>query len=165
MIMDAPKITVNGKEFTARRPTAGQWREFAELASAKDSLAIDEWMLLHAELIRKMFGRLEITTDYLLRPDRMDELMKLFEQCFDWILQIIKDKMDQIPDRKGKGHLQLKLNPEETVLAIYMHFYEDFGWTRDQVDALPLDYLLSVFVVNDKIEHAKVLMNIEDVLM
>lgn len=164
MIMDAPKIKVAGRVFAARPPKARLWREFAELASSSEQLSMEEWLLRHARLIAQLFDRLEITPDYLLDPARMGELMQLYGQCFDWILSFVKEPLERIPNR-NKEIPKYNMTAEELAMAVYMGVYHEYGWTRDQVDELPLSYLIGMIVLRDKIEHAPKLANIEDVLI
>ena len=45
------------------------------------------------------------------------------------------------------------LTARETVTAVYMSIYRDYGWTRDDVDNLELSYVCELIVVKDKLEH------------
>ena len=45
-----------------------------------------------------------------------------------------------------------------------MRFYKEYGWTESQVDEMELNKLARMIVVQDKLENAPVLANIEDVL-
>lgn len=44
-----------------------------------------------------------------------------------------------------------------------MQLFKEYGWTCGQVDELPLDYMLSIVVLRDKLENAPVLANPEDI--
>lgn len=38
-------------------------------------------------------------------------------------------------------------------MAVYMRFYRDYGWTRDIVDDLEMQYICNLIVVEDKLEN------------
>lgn len=45
------------------------------------------------------------------------------------------------------------LTARETVTAIYISIFRDYGWTRDAIDDLELSYVCDLIVVKDKLEN------------
>jgi len=96
-----PKITLDGKTYTAAKPKAKLWREmikfnhaFAGKDLSKDDQALDQIFTLIAGAI----GNPEVTPETIENGLDLDELMPKFAEICEWVARVVGGKSAELPN-------------------------------------------------------------------
>ncbi len=96
--MEVPKIVIDGKEYTPSKPKAGVWRELMEFEETKKDIQIKDWLDKHADIIAKVFAQDGVTGPAIIANSNVDEVVPLYNKCFDWLVAITSGKLAEIPN-------------------------------------------------------------------
>jgi len=97
----APKINLNGREYTANKPKVGIWRKIIKFNNnigdkniATDEEAYNELLSLLVE----GFNNPEVTAESIEAGLDIDRLMPAFQDMSRWIGNLVADKAAQLPN-------------------------------------------------------------------
>lgn len=96
--MGTPKIKINGKEYTPAPVKAKVWREVMEFQDSKKDTDVTDWIDKHAEMIAKVFARPEVSEADVLANIDLSDIVPLYNQCFDYLVEEVNAKLSQIPN-------------------------------------------------------------------
>lgn len=101
-----PKITLNGKEYRANKPTVGLWRkiikfnnDFSAKNIAVDEEAYDQMLALLAE----GFNNPDVNPDSIEKGLPIDELMPKFLEVTSWIGALVNGKGTELPNGENSA--------------------------------------------------------------
>ena len=96
--MNAPKITIDGKTYAAKRPTAGDIRALIERdAEDKGNMTVAEMLGWNIETLAKGYGLEESDVG---RMDAAD-IVPAYQAYAKWALGLVFSKLDKIPNAEG----------------------------------------------------------------
>mgnify|MGYP006873135738 CR=1 FL=1 len=96
--METPKITIDGKSYGAKRPTAGAVRALIERDAAdRANMTVADMLGSHIETLAKGYG-LEASA-----IERMDiaDIVPAYQAYAKWALGLVFSKLDKLPNAAG----------------------------------------------------------------
>jgi hypothetical protein len=105
--MDQPKITINGKVYSAQKPKTKLWRELVRMRSVYTDKKLNENPELELELVDEQFRVMadllpdEITPEILEEGTELDEFMRFLAQSMAWVDVIVMGKAAEIPSKNA----------------------------------------------------------------
>lgn len=99
--MENLKITLNGKEYTAKNPKAKLFRTITKFnVDYKDKNVLLDENALNAlyGLIAEAMGHPEITAERIEEEMDMEDVMPAFHHLSYWVTEMMKGKVKQLPN-------------------------------------------------------------------
>ena len=96
--MNTPKITIEGKNYAANRPTAGDVRALIEHdAEDKSNMSVADMLGWNIETLAKGYGLEKADIE------RMDiaDIVPAYQEYARWVLGLVFSKLDKLPNAEG----------------------------------------------------------------
>jgi len=105
--METPKLNIDGKSVSAKKPTLGVWRKivvfntnYESIQDLHKNMEAYEAML---DLLVDCYNRPEVTPESLEKNIPLDEFMEKFYQATGWVGTLIAGKMANIPEKNAEA--------------------------------------------------------------
>ena len=96
--MSTPKICIDGKTYTAKRPTAGDVRALIERdAEDKRNMSVADMLGWNIEMLAKGYG---LENADIERMDIAD-VVPSYQEYARWALGLVFSKLDKLPNAEG----------------------------------------------------------------
>lgn len=92
------EIKINGKIHKPSKPKAGIWRQIMMFHETRTDIPTVDFIDAHAEIIAIVFANENVTKELILENIDIDEIVPLYLECFEWIINQINAKFRNLPN-------------------------------------------------------------------
>ena len=93
--MNTPKLILNGKEYSPKRPTMKLWRAIVEHDAETANLTISEILSRRVEILAAVYG---VDVEILEENIDVSDVLPAYNAAAKWILSLVFEKLEKIPN-------------------------------------------------------------------
>ena len=93
--MDKPKLVLNGKEHTPKRPAMKLWRAIVEHDAETSNLTISEILSRRLEILSEVYG---VDSELLEENIDISDVLPAYNEAAKWVLSLVFEKLDKLPN-------------------------------------------------------------------
>ena len=92
--MEKPKLILNGKEHSPKRPTMKVWRAIVEHDSESKGLSISNILSHRVEILSAIYG---VDSEIIEENIDISDVLPAYNEAAKWILSLVFEKLDKLP--------------------------------------------------------------------
>ncbi len=96
--MEQPKLILNGKEHSPKRPTMKVWRAIVEHDSEAKGLSISDILSHRVEILALIY---DIDKEQIEAGVEVSDVLPAYNEAAKWILSLVFEKLETIPNAEA----------------------------------------------------------------